>query len=91
MGEAMRLLMRVVISPEVLIKPDMLVQWRALLKNIGALASHPREEGRIQQVLLDIEPKQITPTAEAVFRLVGAKPEFLPEIAPPPYYGVGGY
>ena len=91
MGEAMRLLMRVVIPAEVLAAPDCLVQWRGLLKSLDALASHPREAGRLQQVLLDIEPKQITPIAEAVFRLTGAKPEFLPEITPPPYYGVGGY
>jgi hypothetical protein len=90
-GKTMKMLMRVVIPPAVLAAPGSAGQWQALLKSLGALASHPREEGRIQQVLLDIEPRQITPVAEAVFRLVGAKPEFLPEIAPPPYYGVGGY
>ena len=43
-------------------------------------------------MLLDPDPSQITPIAEAVFRLVGVKAEFLPEIAPPPYYGWrGGY
>jgi hypothetical protein len=87
----MKMLMRVVIPAEVLAAPDVLVQWRALLKSIGALASRPREEGRIQQVLIDVEPGQITPIAEAVFRLVGVKPEFLPEIVPPPHYGVRGY
>ena len=45
------------------------------------------EQGRLQYVLLDTDPGQITPIAEAVFRLVGVKPEFLPEIVPPPYYG----
>ena len=90
-GETMKMLMRVVISPEVLAAPDSLVQWRALLKSIGALASYPREEGRLQQVLIDIEPRQITPIAEAMFRLVRVKPEFLPEIVPPPYYGLRGY
>ena len=44
----MKMLMRVIIPAEVLAAPDALVQWRALLKSIGALASHPREEGRIQ-------------------------------------------
>jgi hypothetical protein len=87
----MRMLMRVVIPAEVLAAPDCLVQWRALLGSIGALASHPREEGRIQQVLIDIEPGRITPIAEQVFRLVRVKPEFLPEIAPPPYYGLRNY
>jgi len=83
--------MRVVLPADVLAKPNTGAEWRALLKRIGALASHPREEGRIQHVLIDIDPSQITPIAEAVFRLVGVKPEFLPEIVPPPYYGVRGY
>ena len=85
------MLMRVDIPPAVLAAPGTGAQWGTLLKSIGALASHPREEGRIQQVLLDIEPRQITPIAEAVFGLVGVKPEFLPEIAPPPYYGLRNY
>jgi hypothetical protein len=71
--------------------PEFEVQWRALLKRIGALASYPREQGRIQHVLIDLDPGQITPIAEAVFRLVHIKPEFLPEIAPPPYYGLRNY
>lgn len=87
----MRMLMRVIVPAEVLAAPDSLARWRALLQSIGALASHPREEGRVQQVLLDVEPARITPIAEAVFRLTGTRPEFLPEIAPPPYYGLGGY
>jgi hypothetical protein len=86
----MRVLMRVLVSADVLAAPGFEAAWQALLKDIGALASHPQEEGRVQQVLLDIEPKQITPIAEQVFRLAGAKPEFLPQITPPPYYGVGG-
>ena len=71
--------------------PDFEVQWRALLKRIGALASYPKEHGRLQHVLVDIDPGQITPIAESVFRFVGVKPEFLPEIAPPPYYGLRSY
>lgn len=85
------MLMRVAIPPAVLAAPGIGVQWGTLLKNIGALATRPREDGRIQQVLLDIEPSQITPIAEQVFRLVGVKPEFLPEIAPPTYYGMRNY
>jgi hypothetical protein len=42
-------------------------------------------------VLVDVAPSQITPIAESVFRLVGVKPEFLPEIVPPPYYGLRSY
>lgn len=87
----MKMLMRVVIPAEVRATPNSAAAWRALLGRIGALACQAREEGRIQQVLLDIEPHQITPIAEQVVRLVGSKPEFLPQIAPPPYYGVGGY
>ena len=91
----MRLLMRVVFpsaaeSP-VWASPDFDAQWRTLLMQIGALASYPREQGRIQHVLVDIHPSQITSIAETVFRLGGVKPEFLPEIAPPPYYGVRSY
>jgi hypothetical protein len=94
-GETMRLLMRIVLpaatADAVLTAPDFQAQWQALLKRIGALATHPREQGRIQHVLVDVDPGQITPIAEAVFRLVGVKPEFLPEIVPPPHYGRGGY
>jgi len=86
--------MRVVLPAEtanlVLAAPDFEAQWRALLKRIGALASYPREQGRIQHVLVEADLRQITPIAEAVFRLMGVKPEFLPEIVPPPYYGWRG-
>ena len=90
----MRLLLRVVIpatAENPFLAPDFEAQWRALLKRIGALASYPREQGRIQHVLIDPDPSQITPIAEAVFRLVRVKPEFLQEIVPPPYYGLRGY
>ena len=89
----MRLLMRVNLSPAtaVLAAPDFEAQWQSLLKRIGALADYPREEGRIRFVLVEAAPHQITPIAEAVFRLVGVKPEFLPEIVPPPYYGLRNY
>ena len=75
----------------VLAAPDFEAQWRILLKRIGALAAYPREEGRVQYVLIEVELGQITAIAEAVFRLVGVKPEFLPEIVPPPYYGLRNY
>jgi hypothetical protein len=87
----MRLLMRVVFPATAPVAPDFDAQWRDLLKRIGALATYPREEGRIQHVLIDANPGQITPIAEAVFRLAGVKPEFLPQIVPPPYYGLRGY
>ena len=75
----------------VLSGPDFEAQWRTLLKRIGALAAHAREQGHVQYVLVDPDPSQITPIAEAVFRLVGVKPEFLPEIVPKPYYGLRNY
>ena len=91
----MKLLMRVVLPAatvsSVLAAPDFEAQWRALLKRIGALADYPREQGRLQYVLVEADPGQITPIAEAVFRLVGVKPEFLPEIVPQPYYGLRNY
>jgi hypothetical protein len=90
----MKLLMRIILpaaTANALAAPDLGAQWRDLLGRIGALATYPREEGRLQYVMLDVELGQITPIAEAVFRLVGVKPEFLPEIAPPPYYGLRNY
>jgi hypothetical protein len=42
-------------------------------------------------VLVEADLNQITPIAEAVFGLVGVKPEFLPEIVPQPYYGLRNY
>lgn len=91
----MRLLMKVVLPAAsenlVLAAPDFETQWRALLKRIGALAVYPKEQGRVQYVLVDADPSQITPIAEAVFRLAGVKPEFLPEIVPQPYYGLRSY
>ena len=87
--------MRVVLpdttADTVLGAPDFEAQWRALLKRIGALADYPREQGRIQHVLVEADLGQITPIAEAVFRLMGVKPEFLPEIVPQPYYGLRNY
>ncbi len=80
----MRVILPAATENPVLAAPDFEAQWQALLKRIGALASYPKEQGRLQHVLLDTSPSQITPIAAAVFRLVGVKPEFLPEIAPPP-------
>ena len=89
----MRLMMRLVLpaAASILSAPDFEAQWRALLKRIGALADYPHEQGRIQFVLVEADLSQITPIAQAVFRLVGVKPEFLPEIVPQPYYGLRNY
>ena len=86
----MRMIMRVTL-PATAPAPDFPAQWQALLKRIGALSADAREQGRLHFVMLDIEPGQITPIAESVFRLAGVKPDFLPQIAPPPYYGVRNY
>ena len=83
--------MRIALPAAVPAAPELGAQWRDLLKRVGALAAYPREEGRTQYVLIDANPSQITPIAEAVFRLVGVKPEFLPEIVPQPYYGLRNY
>ena len=87
----MRLMMRVVLPAAVPATPDFEARWRDLLKRICTLAAYPKEQGRLQYVLIDPDPSRITPIAEAVFRLVGVKPDFLPEIAPPPYYGLRNY
>ena len=89
----MKLLMRVALSAAspALAAPEFGAQWQALLKRIGALSDDAREQGRLHFVMLDIEPGQITPIAEAVFRLAGVKPEFLPQLVPQPYYGVRSY
>ena len=71
--------------------PDFVPQWQSLLGRIGALSANAREQGRLHFVLLDIEPERITPIAEAVFRLTGAKPDFLPQVAQQPQYGVKNY
>jgi hypothetical protein len=85
----MRLIMRLTLPAAILAAPDFTAQWQALLQRIGARDDNA--QGRLHYVLLDIEPGQITPAAEAVFRLAGVKPDFLPEIAPQPYYGIRNY
>lgn len=87
----MRIVLPAATVNPVLAAPDFEAQWRSLLKRIGALATYPREQGRIQHVLVEADLSQITPIAESVFRLVGVKPEFLAEIVPPPYYGLRNY
>ena len=88
----MRLIMRVTLPPATenpaLAAPDFELKWQLLLKRIGALSADAREQGRLHFVMLDIEPGQITPIAEQVFRLAGARPDFLPQIVPQPYFGI---
>jgi len=84
----MRLALPAATQHAALAAPDFQAQWPDLLKRIGALNADVREQGRLHFVMLDIEPGQITPIAEAVFRLAGVKPDFLPQIVPQPYFGV---
>ena len=73
--------------------PDFERRLRGLFQQIGALANYPgRQDGRrVEYVQVEIDIGQIVPTAEPVFRLLGVKPEFLPEVAPKPYFGRIGY
>jgi len=73
--------------------PQFEERLKSLFSSIGALASYSNtvEGRRLDYVLVDIEPARITATAEPVFRLLGVKPEFLPEVVPQPYYGRTGY
>lgn len=66
---------------------------KRLLLQIGTKATYSQviSNRRYVYSLIDVEIEQITPTAEPVFRLLGVKPEFLPEVAPKPYYGRTGY
>jgi len=66
---------------------------QGVFRLIGALANYSRSEDgrRVDYVLVDLAPEQITAAAEPVFRLLKVKPEFLPEIVPRPYYGRSGY
>ncbi len=74
-------------------EPDFESRLNALFRRIGALANYPGSQDgrRIEYVLVEVDPGQITPTAEPLFRFLGVKPEFLPEMVPSPYYGRSGY
>jgi hypothetical protein len=93
----MRLLMKIPIPTPaenaVVGDPQFEQKIGALFLSIGALATYSNciEGRRLEYVLVDIEPARITATAEPVFRFLGVKPEFLPEVIPKPYYGRTGY
>lgn len=73
--------------------PQLAGKLQSIFRQIGALAAYTRmEDGRrVDYVLVDLEPAQITPAAEPIHRLLRIKPEFLPEVVPAPYYGRKGY
>ena len=97
MTKAIRFLMKIVIPTPVENPSAADANFNGMLQDmfrqLGALAAYARmEDGRrVEYVLLALEPAQITPAAERVFRLLQAKPEFLPEVVPQPYYGRSGY
>jgi len=73
--------------------PDFGEQLAGLFARVRAHATYSSvtEGRRYQYVLIEVEPESMTTAAEQVFRLLGVKPEFLPEVSPKPYYGRVGY
>jgi hypothetical protein len=73
--------------------PEFDEKLRRLFSSIGALATYSNivDGRRIDYVLVDVELSLLTARAETVFRFLGVKPEFLPEVVPQPYYGRSGY
>ena len=69
-------------------------ELRKVFLKLGAEATYSStfEGRRFDYVLVDLnDVTQITAAAEPVFRFLKVKPEFLPEVAPKPYYGRVGY
>jgi hypothetical protein len=94
----MRLLMKVVLPTAaenpIVVDPQFPEKLRSILLGVGAEATYSNlvDGRRIEYVLIDIEDvSRLTSIAEPVFRLLGAKPEFLPEVVPKTYYGRVGY
>jgi hypothetical protein len=75
-------------------EPDFEEKLRNLFTEIGGQATYAtmQDGRRIEWVVVDIQnPALITPAAEFIFRFLKVKIEFLPEMAPKPYYGRVGY
>jgi hypothetical protein len=94
----MRLLMKIAIPTAtenaVVSDPKFNEALRALFLKLGAEATYSNmlNGQRIEYVLVNLDDvTQITAVAEPVFRFLKVKPEFLPEVAPKPYYGRTGY
>jgi hypothetical protein len=94
----MRFLMKIAIPTAaenaVVSDPQFNEKLRSLFLKLGAEATYSNtlDGRRFEYVLVDVpDVAQITAAAEPVFRFLKVKPEFLPEVAPPPYYGRVGY
>jgi hypothetical protein len=94
----MRFLMKITLPPStenaLVDDPEFREKLRSVFMRIGAQATYSNliDGRRIEYVLVDIEDlSRIADKAEPVFRFLGVKPEFLPEVVPKPYYGRVGY
>jgi hypothetical protein len=90
----MRFLMRIQIPTAaenaVVSDPIFDEKLRSLFLKVGAQATYSttQEGRRIDWVVVDIkDAAQIAAVAEPIFRWLKVKPEFLPEMAPKPYFG----
>ena len=94
----MRLLMKIAIPTAAenaaVSDPKFNEKLRSLFLKLGAEATYSNtlDGRRFDYVLVDLDDvTQMTAVAEPVFRFLKVKPEFLPEVAPQPYYGRVGY
>jgi hypothetical protein len=94
----MRLLMKIAIPTAaenaVVRDPKFNEELRAIFLKLGAEATYSTtlDGRRFDYVLVDLDDvTQIAAVAEPIFRFLKVKPEFLPEVAPKPYYGRVGY
>jgi hypothetical protein len=75
-------------------RPDFETELHDLFLRLGAEGRYSKtlDGKRFEYVLVNLKDiSQLTAVAEPVFRLLKVKPEFLPEVAPAPYYGRIGY
>lgn len=94
----MRFLMKVVLptatESAVTGDPQFSEKLQRVFLSVGAQATYSNlvDGKRVEYALIEIDDiSRITGIAEPVFRFLGVKPEFLPEVAPTPYYGRVGY
>ena len=66
--------------------------WREFLLGLGAKDVHSTGDGqqRIDYAVFEIALGEIFDLAKAVHEWIGVKPEFLPEVQPPAYFGAPG-